>query len=387
MTSAVRDPSEARATRTAGLADDLRRRILVKDGATGTLLQGFGLSEADFRGQRFADHARDLRGANDVLCLTQPDVVRQMHRTYLEAGADIVSTNSFTANRPSLADYALEEFAAEINLESARLARAACDEAEAADGVVRYVLGSLGPTNRTASLSPDVNDPAARNISFTQLADDYLVAARALVEGGADWLAIETIFDTLNAKAAIFAVETLWDELGFRVPLLISGTITDASGRTLNGQTVEAFWNTVRHARPFAVGLNCALGGEQLRPYAEELGRLADTFLSIYPNAGLPNAFGGYDETPAQASAVLGGMARHGAVNIVGGCCGTGPDHVRANKDVVAGLEPRQIPRSHAPRAWPGSTRSASTTTRSSSISASAPTSPARAVRASHRRR
>ena len=338
------DPNEARRARTAGLEADLAARILVKDGATGTLLQGFQLTEADFRGERFADHSRDLRGANDVLCLTRPDVVRQMHHTYLEAGADIISTNSFTANRPSLADYALESHAAQINRESARLAREACDAAESADGVVRYVLGSLGPTNRTASLSPDVNDPAARNISFEQLADDYLVAARALIEGGADWLAIETIFDTLNAKAAIFAVETLWEELGYRVPLLISGTITDASGRTLNGQTVGGFWNTVRHARPFAVGLNCALGGSQLRPYAEELGRMADTRLSIYPNAGLPNAFGGYDETPAQASAVLGGMARDGAVNIVGGCCGTGPDHVRANKAVVAGLKPREIP-------------------------------------------
>ena len=260
-TAATVDPNEARRARTAGLAADLAARILVKDGATGTLLQGFELSEADFRGERFADHPRDLRGANDVLCLTRPDVVRQVHHAYLDAGADIISTNSFTANRPSLADYALEPLATEINRTAARLARAACDEAEAADGQVRYVLGSLGPTNRTASLSPDVNDPAARNIGFEQLAEDYLVAARALVEGGADWLAIETIFDTLNAKAAIFAIETLWDELGYRVPLLISGTITDASGRTLNGQTVGAFWNTVRHARPFAVGLNCALGG------------------------------------------------------------------------------------------------------------------------------
>jgi 5-methyltetrahydrofolate--homocysteine methyltransferase len=338
------DPNPARRERTARLPEVLRERILVKDGATGTLLQGHPLEEADFRGTRFADHARDLKGANDLLCLTQPDVVRDMHRQYLAAEADIITTNSFNANRLSMADYSLEPWVAEMNFESARLAREVCDEFEAADGVPRYVMGSLGPTNRTASLSPDVNDPGARNVSFEELAEAYLEAGRALVEGGADWLAIETIFDTLNAKAAIFAVETLWDELGYRLPLLISGTITDASGRTLNGQTVGAFWNTVRHARPFAVGLNCALGGAQLRPYAEELGRLADTHLSIYPNAGLPNAFGGYDETPEDASAVLGGMAHDGAVNIVGGCCGTGPDHVRANKAVVAGLKPRVIP-------------------------------------------
>ncbi len=338
------DPNEARRARTAGLDQVLIERILVKDGATGTLLQGHRLDEADFRGQRFADHARDLKGANDLLCLTQPDIVREMHRQYLSAGADIITTNSFNANRLSMADYALEPWVAEMNRESARLAREMCDEAEAADGLPRYVMGSLGPTSRTASLSRDVNDPGARNVSFEDLDEAYLEAARALVEGGADWLAIETIFDTLNAKAAIFALETLWDELGYRLPLLISGTITDASGRTLNGQTVGAFWNTVRHARPFAVGLNCALGGKQLRPYAEELGRIADTYLSIYPNAGLPNAFGGYDETPQDACSVLAGMAREGTVNIVGGCCGTGPEHVRANKAAIEGLKPRLVP-------------------------------------------
>ena len=344
VTTAGADPDEARRARTAGLEADLATRILVKDGATGTLLQGRPLTEADFRGEPFADHSHDLKGANDVLCLSQPDVVRSMHHDYLAAGADIITTNSFNANRLSMADYALEPWVVEMNRASARLAREACDEAEAGDGLPRYVMGSLGPTNRTASISPDVNDPGARNVGFGELAEAYLEAARALVEGGADWLAIETIFDTLNAKAAIFAVETLWEELGFRLPLLISGTITDASGRTLNGQTVSAFWNTVRHARPFAVGLNCALGGDQLRPYAEELSRIADTYFSFYPNAGLPNAFGGYDETPAQGSAVLGGMARDGAVNIVGGCCGTGPDHVRANKEAVRGLAPRVVP-------------------------------------------
>jgi len=338
------DPNEGRRARTAGLADVLRERILVLDGATGTLLQGHQLGEAEFRGDRFADHPRDLKGANDLLSLTQPDIVREMHAQYLAAGADIVTTNTFNATRVSMADYALEPWVAEINEAAARLAREACDEAQAADGTPRYVLGSLGPTSRTASLSPDVNDSGARNVSFEELAEAYLEAARALEVGGADILAIETIFDTLNAKAAIFGVETLFDELGYRLPVIISGTITDASGRTLNGQTVGAFWNTVRHARPFAVGLNCALGGDQLRPYAQELAGLADTFLSLYPNAGLPNAFGGYDETPEHTSDVLGGMARDGAVNIVGGCCGTGPDHVRAIKAAVAGVAPRVVP-------------------------------------------
>ena len=338
------DPNPARRRRTAGLAEVLRERILVLDGATGTLLQGYPLGEAEFRAERFKDHPRDLKGANDLLSLTQPDIVRDMHRQYLAAGADIITTNTFNATRLSMSDYALEPWVVEMNRESARLAREACDAAEAADGIPRYVLGSLGPTSRTASLSPDVNDPGARNVSFGQLAEAYLEAARALQAGGADILAIETIFDTLNAKAAIFAVETLVEELGYRLPLIISGTITDASGRTLNGQTVGAFWNTVRHARPFAVGLNCALGGDQLRPYAQELAGIADTFLSLYPNAGLPNAFGGYDETPEHTSGVLGGMARDGAVNIVGGCCGTGPDHVRAIKAAVAGVAPRVIP-------------------------------------------
>ncbi|MEA2026105.1 MAG: methionine synthase, partial [Chloroflexota bacterium] len=342
--SAGTDSNEARRARTDGLPGVLRERILVLNGATGTLLQGHALDEASFRGERFADHPRDLKGANDLLSLTQPDIVRDMHVRYLAAGADIITTNTFNATRISMADYGLEPWVAEMNHESARLAREACDAAEAADGTPRYVMGSIGPTNHTGSLSPDVNDPGARNTSFEELAEAYLEAARSLEAGGADIIAIETIFDTLNAKAAIFAVETLWDELGYRLPLIISGTITDASGRTLSGQTVAAFWNSVRHARPLAVGLNCALGGKQLRPFAEELSRIADTFLSLYPNAGLPNAFGGYDETPEDASEVLGGMARDGAVNIVGGCCGTGPDHVAANKAAVAGVAPRVVP-------------------------------------------
>ena len=340
----MKDPNEARRLRNEQLPSILSERILVLDGATATVFQGHPLEEADFRGDRFADHPRDLKGANDLLSLTRPDIVRDTHRKYLDAGADIVTTNTFNATAISMSDYALEPWVVEMNEASARLAREACDAAEAVDAGPRYVMGSLGPTSRTASLSPDVNDPGARNVSFSELAEAYLDSARGLVVGGADIIAIETIFDTLNAKAAIFATETLWAELGHRLPVIISGTITDASGRTLNGQTVAAFWNTVRHARPFAVGLNCALGGDQLRPYAQELAGLADTYLSLYPNAGLPNAFGGYDETPDHTSAVLGGLARDGALNIVGGCCGTGPDHVRAIKAAVAGVAPRIVP-------------------------------------------
>jgi 5-methyltetrahydrofolate--homocysteine methyltransferase len=344
MTGQGLDPNLVRRARDEQLPAALRERILVMDGAMGTLLQGHGLDEAAFRGDRFADHPRDLRGANDLLTLTQPDIVRGAHEAYLAAGADLITTNTFNATRTAMADYDLEPWVPEINHEAARLARAACDAAEAADGSTRWVLGSLGPTNRTASLSPDVNDAGARSIDFESLVEAYTEAARALDAGGADLIAIETIYDTLNAKAAIYALESLWDELGYRLPLIISGTITDASGRTLSGQTVAAFWNSVRHARPLAVGLNCALGGEQLRPYAQELAGIADTFLSLYPNAGLPNAFGGYDETPTTTSGVLGGLADDGTVNIVGGCCGTGPEHIAAIKAAVAGKSPREVP-------------------------------------------
>jgi len=343
---------ERRRARVQRLPEALRERILVLDGAMGTMLQGYGLTEADFRGQRFTDHPSDLGGANDLLSLTRPDVVREIHARYLAAGADIITTNTFNATRIAMADYALEPYVEEMNRDAARLARQAADEAEAADpgseaGLAtrpRWVAGSLGPTNRTASLSPDVNDPGARSVDFEALAEAYHEAARGLVAGGADLIVIETVYDTLNAKAAIFALETLWDELGFRLPLIISGTITDLSGRTLSGQTVAAFWNSVRHARPLAVGLNCALGGKQLRPYAQDLAGLADTFLSLYPNAGLPNAFGGYDETPEDTSSVLGDLAADGVLNIVGGCCGTGPDHVAAIAAAVRDLAPRQVP-------------------------------------------
>ncbi|MFV2064213.1 MAG: homocysteine S-methyltransferase family protein, partial [Chloroflexota bacterium] len=312
----------------------------------GTMLQAHPLGEAEFRGSRFAEHPRDLKGANDLLSLTRPDVVTDTHTRYLEAGADIISTNTFNATRTAMADYGLEAWVEEINREAARLAREAADVIESGDatGQPRYVAGALGPTNRTASMSPDVNDPGARSIDFEELATAYLEAARGLVAGGSDILLLETIYDTLNAKAAIFAIEMLWDELGYRLPLIISGTITDLSGRTLSGQTVAAFWNSVRHARPLAVGLNCALGGDLLRPYAQELSGIADTFFAIHPNAGLPNAFGGYDETPADTSAVLGEMAADGALNIVGGCCGTTPEHIRAIAEAVRGKPVRQIP-------------------------------------------
>jgi 5-methyltetrahydrofolate--homocysteine methyltransferase len=321
------------------------QRILVLDGAMGTMIQNLQLDEAGFRGERFADHPSDLRGANDLLCLTRPEAIRSIHAAYLEAGADIVSTNTFNATRISMSEYGLEAWTEEINTAAARLARAAADQLEAADAErPRYVAGSLGPTNRTASLSPDVNDPGARNVTFDQLAEAYGEAARGLVAGGADLLLIETIFDTLNAKAAIFAVESLFEDLAFRLPVMISGTITDASGRTLSGQTVGAFWASVRHARPFSVGLNCALGARLLRPYVQELARVADVPLSAHPNAGLPNAFGGYDEPPAETSSVLGGLAAEGALNIVGGCCGTTPDHIRAIARAVSPLPPRRVP-------------------------------------------
>ncbi|MET0773296.1 MAG: methionine synthase [Candidatus Limnocylindrales bacterium] len=339
------DPNASRIARTSRLPDLLRERILVLDGAMGTMIQTHQLDEAAFRGDRFRDHPTDLRGANDLLVLTQPDIVRGIHAEYLAAGADIVSTNTFNANSMSMADYQLEPWVAEMNEAAARLAREAADAAEAAEPArPRFVAGSLGPTNRSASLSSDVNDPGARNVTWEELRRAYRDAATGLLAGGADILLIETIFDTLIAKAAIFAVEELFDELGFRVPVIISGTITDASGRTLSGQTVSAFWDSVRHARPFAVGLNCALGGKQLRPYLQELSGLADTFVSGYPNAGLPNAFGGYDEQPPETAGILSELVEAGALNLVGGCCGTTPAHIRAIADAVRGKAPRLVP-------------------------------------------
>ncbi|HET7357634.1 MAG TPA: homocysteine S-methyltransferase family protein, partial [Nocardioidaceae bacterium] len=320
----------------------LRERILVLDGATGTMIQRHGLEEADYRGDRFADWRQDLRGNADVLNLTRPDVVRAIHHEYLAAGADVVETNTFNAQAISQADYGLQDLAYEMNLEAARLARAECDAMTASTpDRPRYVAGSMGPTNTTASISPDVNDPGARNISFDALVSAYQEQASGLVDGGADLLLVETIFDTLNAKAAIFALETLFEQRGRRWPVVISGTITDASGRTLSGQVTEAFWHSVRHARPLAVGLNCALGAKQMRPYLAELARIADCFVSCYPNAGLPNAFGEYDEAPEETGSVLQEFADSGLVNLVGGCCGTTPEHTREIARGVEGRSPR----------------------------------------------
>ena len=327
---------------TAEFAALLRERILVLDGAMGTMIQGYGLSEADCRGERFGDWPVDVKGNNDLLVLTQPARVQEVHRSYLEAGCDIVETNTFNANAHSQADYGTEALCYEINYTAARLARAAVDAAMADDpSRRRFVAGALGPTNKTASISPDVNDPAARNVSYDGLVDAYLDQANGLVDGGSDLLLIETIFDTLNAKAAIFALEKLFDQRGRRWPVLISGTITDASGRTLSGQVTEAFWNSVRHAGPMAMGLNCALGGREMRPYIAEISRLADCFVLCYPNAGLPNAFGGYDEEPSDTAAIVGEFARSGFVNIVGGCCGTTPAHIAALAEAVRGVTPR----------------------------------------------
>jgi len=329
------------------LPESLERRILIIDGAMGTMIQTYSLSEADYRGERFATHSDEVKGNNDLLTLTQPHIIRDIHASYLEAGADIIETNTFNSNAPSMADYKMESLVEELNLTAARLARQVADEFERKDSSrPRYVAGVLGPTNRTATISPDVNDPGFRNITFDHLVDTYSVAARALVEGGADILLVETIFDTLNAKAAIFAVETLFEQLGHRLPVMISGTITDQSGRTLTGQTPEAFWNSVRHARPLSIGLNCALGAKMMRPYIEELAQLSDTFVSAYPNAGLPNPLAptGYDELPADTAALLRDFADSGFVNIVGGCCGTTPAHIKAIAQTVRDLPVRRRP-------------------------------------------
>ncbi len=308
------------------------------DGAMGTLIQGHQLGEDGYRGTRYADHGHDLKGDSDVLSLTQPEIIREIHRAYFAADADIVCTNTFTASSISQADYGLEADCYELNRAAAVLAREAADEASTPERP-RYVAGSLGPTNRTASISPDVNDPGARNVSFDELVESYVEEARGLVDGGVDLLLVETVFDTLNAKAAIFALETLFDELGRRWPVWISGTITDASGRTLSGQTTEAFWNSVRHVRPLLIGLNCALGASDLRPYVAELSRIADCFVAAHPNAGLPNEFGEYDETPDQMAAVLGDFATSGLVNLIGGCCGTTPEHIAAIARAAKGAD------------------------------------------------
>ncbi len=320
----------------------LERRILLLDGAMGTMIQREGLGEDDYRGGRFRDWERDLKGNNDLLSITQPDLIRGIHRGFLDAGADIIETNTFNSNAPSMADYGMQSLVGELNRAAAQLARTCADEFAAADGRPRFVAGVLGPTNRTASISPDVNDPGFRNIRFAALADSYGEAAQGLIDGGADVLMIETIFDTLTAKAAIFALRRLFRERGASLPVMISGTITDASGRTLSGQTTEAFWNSVRHAEPFMVGLNCALGAADMRPYVAELSRVADTGVSAHPNAGLPNEFGEYDESAEDMAAVVAEFVESGLVNLVGGCCGTTPEHIEALREVIRDAPPRR---------------------------------------------
>ena len=326
------------------LPELLEQRIVFLDGAMGTMIQACELGEEDYRGERFADSTIELKGNHDLLSITRPDIIRGIHTAFLDAGADVIETNTFNGNAPALADYGLEECVTELNLASARLAREAADEVAARTGMPRFVAGVLGPTNRTASISPDVNDPGFRNISFDALTETYGEGARALLEGGADFLLAETIFDTLNAKAALYAIAKLGDELGEKIPVMISGTITDASGRTLSGQTVEAFWNSVRHIEPFLIGLNCALGAEELRPWLTELSAVADTRVSCHPNAGLPNEFGGYDETPESMTRVLVDFVDQGLINMVGGCCGTQPQHIAAIVKALTGKPPRSVP-------------------------------------------
>ncbi|PPU02841.1 homocysteine S-methyltransferase family protein [Xanthomonas arboricola] len=350
--------------RAAKLTAALAERILIIDGAMGTMIQRHDLQERDYRGSRFADgydsaqvhvhgpgcdHAHapqghDLKGNNDLLLLSRPEIIAGIHRAYLDAGADLLETNTFNATSVSQADYHLEHLVYELNKAGAQVARACCDEVEAlTPHKPRFVIGVLGPTSRTASISPDVNDPGYRNTSFDALRDTYREAIDGLIDGGADTLMVETIFDTLNAKAALYAIEEVFEARGGRLPVMISGTITDASGRTLSGQTAEAFYASVAHGRPLSVGLNCALGAKDLRPHVETLAQIADAYVSAHPNAGLPNAFGEYDETPEEMAETLREFAQAGLLNLVGGCCGTSPDHIRAIAEAVADLAPRQL--------------------------------------------
>jgi 5-methyltetrahydrofolate--homocysteine methyltransferase len=331
--------------RIAALKEEARHRILILDGAMGTMIQRYRLDEAGYRGHRFKHHGRDLKGNNDLLVLTQPKIISEIHNAYLEAGADILETNTFNAQSISQSDYGLEDIAFEMNVAAAKLAR---DAADAWTGKTpdkpRFVAGAIGPTNRTASISPDVNNPGFRNVSFDTLVEAYTTQARGLIEGGVDIILIETIFDTLNAKAAGFAVEQVFDEMGVALPIMLSDTITDLSGRNLSGQTPEAFWYSLQHLRPFSVGMNCSFGAEQLRPSVAEIGAVADTLVSVYPNAGLPNEMGEYDESPEHMAGLLEDWAKDGLINIVGGCCGTTPEHVRAIAEAVAKYPPRAIP-------------------------------------------
>ena len=332
-------------TRGAEFARALGSRIMILDGAMGTMIQQYKLSEADFRAERFAAHGKDVKGNNELLSLTRPDIILEIHKQYLAAGCDVIETNTFGATTIAQGDYELSELAYEQNVESARLARAACD-AYSTPERPRFVAGALGPQPKTASISPDVNDPGARNVTFDELRVAYTEQLNGLLDGGVDLILIETIFDTLNAKAAIFAVEEVFEARGERLPVMISGTVTDASGRILSGQTVEAFWNSVRHARPITIGLNCALGAALMRPYIAELAKICDTYVCVYPNAGLPNPMSdtGFDETPADTSALLEEFARAGLVNMAGGCCGTTPEHIQAIAEKVQALPIRVVP-------------------------------------------
>ncbi|MEN6497412.1 MAG: homocysteine S-methyltransferase family protein, partial [Thermoguttaceae bacterium] len=335
----------SRSTPTQLIETLANQRIVILDGAMGTMIQRLGFEEADYRGMAFSNHPRDLKGCNDLLTLTQPDAIQQIHREYLDAGADIVTTNTFNANRISMADYELVDQVREINLAAVGCARRAIGDLDArGDNRPRFVAGSLGPTNRTASLSPDVNDPGFRAVTFDQLVEAYYEQAAALVEGGADLLLAETTFDTLNLKACLFAIEDYFQKHNLRLPVMASVTITDRSGRTLSGQTLEAFWTSIAHANLFSVGINCALGPELMRPFVEELSALVPIRTSCYPNAGLPNEFGGYDETPAEMARVLGEFAVNGWLNVVGGCCGTTPEHIRAIAEAMLHQTPRVLP-------------------------------------------
>ena len=330
-------------TRAAQLPQIMRERIVVLDGAMGTMIQRYKLTEADYRGARFADHPKDLKGNNELLQLTKPEVIREIHEQYLAAGADLIETNTFGATTVAQDDYELPELAIEMNLVAARMAREACDKYSTPDKP-RFAAGAIGPTPKTASISPDVNDPGARNVDFDTLRQAYYEQAKALMDGGCDVFLVETIFDTLNAKAAIFAIDQLFEDTGERLPIIISGTVTDASGRILSGQTVSAFWHSVRHAHPLAIGLNCALGATLMRPYVEELAKIAgDTFISCYPNAGLPNPMSdtGFDETPEITGALVEEFAKAGFLNIAGGCCGTTPDHIAEIAKRVGQWKPR----------------------------------------------
>ncbi len=331
--------------RIAALRTAAKKRILILDGAMGTMIQRHKLKEADYRGERFKDWPSDLKGNNDLLVLTQPGIIQSIHEAYFEAGADIIETNTFNAQTVSMADYGMEALAFEINVAAAKLAREAADKYTAlTPEKPRFVAGAIGPTNRTASLSPDVNNPGFRNISFDELVAAYSEQTRGLIEGGVDTILIETVFDTLNAKAAGFAVKETFDAMGIELPLMISGTVTDLSGRNLSGQTPEAFWYSLRHLKPFSIGMNCAFGAEQLRPPIAQISKVADTHVSVYANAGLPNAMGEYDETPESMAEAMRSWAADGLLNIVGGCCGTTPDHIKAIAEAVAPFPPRESP-------------------------------------------